>query len=96
MILTSRTKLILRVAFARYWDALKTVLADLEVTDEELAYVQQERGELSIDQVRVLHARAFAGVMSQFASDQCLDEKEVRKLRRLHACLSKLGWAPGL
>ena len=87
----------LREAFAGYWDALKTVLADLEITDDELAYVlaERQRGGLTPEQVRVLHARAFASVMSQFAEDQWLDDREVRKLRRLHSCLAQLGWAPG-
>ena len=86
-----------RQATAAYWDALKTVLSDLEITDEELAYVltERERGGLKEEQIRVLHARAFASVMSQFASDQWLDDSEARKLRKLHNCLAKLGWAPG-
>ena len=76
---------------------MKTVLADLEITDDELAYVlaERQRGGLTAEQVRVLHARAFASVMSQFASDQWLDDREVKKLRRLHSCLAQLGWAPG-
>ena len=86
-----------RQAKADYWDALKTVLADLEITDDELAYMrsERERGGLEEEQIRVLHARAFASVMAQFASDQWLDDREARKLRRLHKCLAKLGWAPG-
>jgi len=86
-----------RQAMASYWDALKTVLADLEITDEELAFVQAERvrGGLKEEQIRVLHARAFTSIISQFASDQWLDDKEVARLRRLHDCLAKLGWAPG-
>jgi hypothetical protein len=87
-----------RQAVAGYWDALKTVLADLQITDEELAYVQAERqrGGLKDEQIRALHARAFASVVSQFASDQWLDDLEIKKLQRLHSCLAKLGWAPGL
>lgn len=87
----------IRLAFASYWDALKTVLSDLEITDEELDYVRAERmkGGLKDEQIRVLHARAFGSVMSQFTSDQWLDDREVRKLQKLHRCLSKLGWAPG-
>lgn len=86
-----------RQAIAGYWDALKTVLADLTITDEELEYVQaeRERGGLKEEQIRVLHARAFASVMSQFASDQWLDDREVKKLQRLRNCLARLGWAPG-
>ena len=86
-----------RRAFGEYWDALKTVLADLEITDEEVEYVIQERNRLGLkrEQVRVLHARAFVSVIAQFAEDKWLDDAEVRKLHRLHQCLSKLGWAPG-
>jgi DNA polymerase-3 subunit epsilon len=86
-----------RQATAAYWDALKTVLADLDITDEEMAHVQNERhrGGLKDEQIRVLHARAFASVIAQFASDQWLDDREVGKLRRLHGCLAALGWAPG-
>lgn len=86
-----------RLAISGYWDALKTVLADLDISDEELASVlaERDRGRLKPEQIRVLHAKAFASAMSQFASDQWLDDREVRKLRRLHACLAQLGWAPG-
>jgi DNA polymerase-3 subunit epsilon len=86
-----------RQALAAYWDTLKTVLADLEVTDDELAQAiaERERLGLSPEQVRLMHAKAFSSVMSQFASDQWIDDSEVRKLRRLHQCLERLGWAPG-
>jgi DNA polymerase-3 subunit epsilon len=86
-----------RQAVAAYWDALKTVLADLEVTDQELEYVldERERGNLTEAQIRALHARAFASVITQFVGDRELDEGESRKLQRLHKCLAKLGWAPG-
>ncbi|MEX1040439.1 MAG: 3'-5' exonuclease [Pirellulaceae bacterium] len=86
-----------RQAIASYWDTLKTVLADLEITEEELQIVLEERkgGGLKKEQIRMLHAKAFSGVISQFTSDQWLDDGEVIKLRKLHDCLSKLGWAPG-
>ncbi len=87
-----------RAAVAAYWDTLKTVLADLDISDDELAFVEAERnrGGLPTERIRVLHARAFASVMSQFTSDQWLDDREARKLRKLHQCLAKLGWAPGM
>ena len=44
---------------------------------------------------RLLQAKAYASVISQFVEDKWLDNKEVAKLRHLFACLSKLGWAPG-
>lgn len=82
---------------AAYWDLLKSVLVDLEVSDAELAAVRAEReaSGLTADEVRMLHARAFASVISQFAADKRIDEAEQRRLRRLHECLATLGWAPG-
>jgi DNA polymerase-3 subunit epsilon len=85
------------IALASYWDTLKTVIADLDVTDEEVAEVTKERERLglSTEHVRSLHARVFASVIQQFAADKCIDDREARQLRRLHYCLSRLGWAPG-
>jgi DNA polymerase-3 subunit epsilon len=86
-----------RNGLAAYWDGLKAAVADLQIDDEELRHLSGivQEYELRQDQVRMLHARAFASVIAQFISDQCLDDKESRKLKRLHQCLSKLGWAPG-
>lgn len=82
---------------AQYWDLLKSVLVDLDVTDEELASIKREQDTagLNREEVRMLHARAFASVISQFALDKRIDDKEEHKLRRLYACLKTLGWAPG-
>lgn len=82
---------------AGYWDLLKSVLVDLEVTDEELRAIkaEQEAGGLSEAEIRVLHARAFASAISIFAADQRIDPSEQDRLRRLYACLARLGWAPG-
>ncbi len=84
-------------AIREYWDTLKTVVADLEITDEELRHVAAQRKRLGLakEQIRVLHARAFASAITQFCDDEWLDNKELVKLRRLHQCLSTLGWAPG-
>jgi DNA polymerase-3 subunit epsilon len=86
-----------RQALMAYWDVLRSIVADLEITDEELEYATQERRRLGLkeEQVRALHARAFTGAITQFLDDQLLDDQEVEKLRRLHNCLSQLGWAPG-
>jgi DNA polymerase III epsilon subunit-like protein len=86
-----------RLALAGYWDTLKTVIADLDVTEEEMAYVATERHRLglTIEQVRSLHARVYASIIQQFASDRRIDEREAEKIQRLHQCLSQLGWAPG-
>lgn len=86
-----------RELLGAYWDALTTVLADLEATEDEVAYLQAEKRKLRLsdEQVRVLHARAFASAISEFVTDQWLDQEESDKLRRLYLCLSRLGWAPG-
>jgi DNA polymerase-3 subunit epsilon len=80
-----------------YWEALKTVLSDLEVAKEEIAYLTKKKQELGLapEEVRSLHARAFADLISQCVEDKELSDDECSKLRRLHQCLGKLGWAPG-
>lgn len=86
-----------RKAIREYWDALRTVVADFEITTEEMEYIANERKRLGLktEQIRFLHARAFASAITQFVDDQWLDDGELLKLRRLRRCLSKLGWAPG-
>lgn len=84
-------------ALRAYWDSLKTALADLRITDEELAQLVSERQRLGLskEQIRCSHARAFHNAISQFVDDQNIDDIEVRKLQLLHKALSRLGWAPG-
>jgi DNA polymerase-3 subunit epsilon len=57
-----------RYSLGVYWDALTTVLSDLEVTDEELEYMINERRRLGLqkEQIRVLHARAFTNAIAEF------------------------------
>jgi hypothetical protein len=80
-----------------YWEALKTVITDLQVTGEEITYLTKKKHELGLTtvEVRGLHARAFADLISQSVEDRVLDDNESQKLRQLYQCLSKLGWAPG-
>jgi DNA polymerase-3 subunit epsilon len=86
-----------RKALSSYWDALRMVLSDLDVSEDEIAFMREERerGGLQEEQIRVLHARAFSSVVSQFVSDKWLDDREALLLKRLHYCLARLGWAPG-
>jgi len=81
----------------RYWEALKVVLADLEITDDELVFLEEEKEQIKLEpqQIRSLHARAFAQAIAQFIDDKWLDDNEAQMLHKLHGCLSKLGWAPG-
>jgi DNA polymerase-3 subunit epsilon len=86
-----------RIALCEYWDELSTVLADLEITEEELEHMSDLKTRLNLkeEQIRVLHARAFSSAIAQFTDDQWLDERESKKLKRLHECLARLGWSPG-
>lgn len=86
-----------RLAVATYWDALGATLADLDISDEEDRFLERKRAELRLapEQIRMLHARAFAAAISGFTDDQWLDENECEKLRHLYECLGRLGWAPG-
>ncbi|NOY41269.1 MAG: 3'-5' exonuclease [Planctomycetes bacterium] len=85
------------IAIRSYWDTIKVIVTDLQVTDEELEHAVNERKRLGLakEQIRFIHARAFAMVVAQFIDDQHLDDKEVVKLRKLYAALARLGWAPG-
>jgi DNA polymerase III epsilon subunit-like protein len=87
-----------RQAARTYWEALKVVLADFEVTDEEVRSLTALRGDLGLTepQVRAMHGKAFADLLSQAVEDRVLDDAETADLRRLHLCLGRLGWAPGL
>lgn len=86
-----------RSALGGYWDALKTVVADLEITDDEVEYVLKEKKRLGLkdEQIRAIHAKAFASVITQFTEDKWVDDREASKLNRLYRCLARLGWAPG-
>jgi len=80
-----------------YWDALKAAMADLQITDEELQDLTDRKLRLGLDveQIRMLHARLFAGVITKFTEDKWLDDEECVILNRVHAALARLGWAPG-
>lgn len=84
-------------AFPIYSFALLDALSDFVITDEELQGLEMLRREsaLSDDQVRAVHASVFVWTLSQYAGDHALDEDERDRIRRLHQCLSRLGWAPG-
>jgi len=86
-----------QAAIHTYWEGLKAVLFDLNVTDEEVASLakQKERLGLTLEEVRAVHARAFVNALSRCVEDKLLDDTECNILHRLHRCLRRLGWAPG-
>jgi DNA polymerase-3 subunit epsilon len=85
------------VGLRRYWEGLKAALADLRITQDELDDLLAKKHEYGLDaeQIRALHARAFASVITQFTDDHRIDERECNLIRRVQRCLSQLGWAPG-
>lgn len=85
------------IGLREYWDSLKVVLSDLVISDQELNHMLRikQQYELPDERVRVLHAKAFVSVLSQYAEDKWLDDRECEALARLHVCLRQLGWAPG-
>lgn len=87
----------IRRAWQVYWDALTTVLADLRISEDEFAHIKAIRKQSSLEkeQLRAMHARAFSDAIERFIDDDWLDDDELKRLRKLHKCLSVLGWAPG-
>jgi len=80
-----------------YWDALTVALADLDVTHEEIQYLQVKRASLKLtaDELRWLHARAFAGILADVCQDRAVTCGEADVLYRVGAALRQIGWAPG-
>lgn len=80
-----------------YWDTLRDAVADLEMTDEEVQSLVETKIEFGLtnEQVRALHANVFVSVLSRYADDMRMTNREVSALRRLHECLATAGWAPG-
>lgn len=93
---TSRKADVISPVF-EYWDALKTALADLEFTSDEIAYLLKKKHKLALgrDEMRWLHARAFSGILSDMSSDHRIDDAEAETLRRIGEGLHQLGWSPG-
>lgn len=86
-----------RTALAEYRDLVLRVLADLVVDEQELALVRQTRTDsgLSEPEWRAVHAQVFAAMINRYVEDRGIDANEASHFRRLHRCLSSLGWAPG-
>ena len=80
-----------------YVDALLAALSDLRITDDEKEFLKhlQVLQELTPEQVKAIHAKAFVWKLSAMADDDWLDKTEEQTLRQLTQCLSTLGWAPG-
>lgn len=86
-----------QTVLAEYWDALTATLADLDVTTEETSYLlsKQKSLHLSEDELRWLHARAFAGILADVCQDKAVTRSEAEAVYRVSIGLRRLGWAPG-
>lgn len=86
-----------QVLVGEYWDALTTALADLEVTQAEIKYLLAKRASLLLtaDELRWLHARAFAGILADVCQDRAVTFNEAVVLHRISTAFRQLGWAPG-
>jgi DNA polymerase-3 subunit epsilon len=80
-----------------YWDAITAAVADLEITPEEIADLAARRLRLGLttDELRAVHGRVFAAMLTQAIEDTAVTDAEWLQLKRLHGCLGQLGWAPG-
>ena len=68
------------------------------ITPEEMADLadRRERLGLSMAELRAVHGRVFAAMLTQAIEDTAVTDAEWLQLKRLHGCLGQLGWAPGL
>ncbi len=80
-----------------YWESLKAVLTDFEVTREEIRSLEATKKALGLtrEEVRALHARAFASMIGQVVEDRVLTDAECQSLRKLHKCLGRPGGRRG-
>lgn len=82
---------------AEYWDGLTAALADLQVTIDEVEYLRGKQALLALtpDELRWVHARAFAGILADACQDRAITTAEAATLNVVHGALQALGWAPG-
>ncbi|MGE0788050.1 MAG: exonuclease domain-containing protein [Sandaracinaceae bacterium] len=86
-----------KTPIAEYLEEVLDAVADLELTEAEVADLEASRSTLGLepDEVRAVHAKVFFGMLARFVEDARVDIAEVARLRQLHALLGRLGWAPG-
>jgi hypothetical protein len=80
-----------------YWDALTSALANLQITPAEVEYLRSKQSVLRLtgDELRWLHARAFAGILADVCRDKAVSADEALCLHTVTGALRELGWAPG-
>ncbi len=80
-----------------YWDAVTAAVMDLDLSDTEIRDLadKRERFSLTNEELRAVHGRVFAAMLSEVLADSFVTDAEWKQLKRLHDCLRQLGWAPG-
>ena len=81
-------------ALHSYWEQLKSVICDycMNITEKEVTRLAQKRKELSLtaEEVRNLHARTFADMVSSFVDDKRLDDRSCLTVQRFYQWLRRL------
>ncbi len=82
---------------SEYWDGLTSALTDFELDAQELRDLEQKRNALQLtgDEVRWLHGRAFAAALGEFGKDRAISLDEAKLIAQVADALRQLGWAPG-
>ena len=77
---------------------MTAAVADLDLSDSEVQDLaaKRERFGLTSDELRAVHGRVFAAMLSEALRDSLITETEWGQLKRLYDCLRHLGWAPGM
>lgn len=80
-----------------YRDHVNSMLADLEVTPDEVKETKalRKKHKVSDELMRSVHTSIYSNCLILSLNDGKVDEQEVGDMRILYQCLSKLGYAPG-
>ena len=81
---------------ATYVDAVRRVMSDLTIDEEEAEHIEAQREKLgiSLPEMRAAHAVVFSEILRAFACDWVIDASEEEQIERALRCLDDLGWAP--
>lgn len=80
-----------------YWHALIDMLADRQLSEEEIGCLRREREWLELNEtdVRALHSRYVGQRLLEIAEDHQIEDTEREEMQELFAAMRQLGWAPG-
>ncbi|MEM9593016.1 MAG: 3'-5' exonuclease [Acidobacteriota bacterium] len=80
-----------------YLDGVLSAVADLRIDPHEIQRIRALQRQLGLEpaEIRALHAKVFAEMLTRYTEDRHLDGREAGNLHTLWRCLDQLGWAPG-